>query len=602
MKLLFSFVFIVFHSIVFAATYYVSPTGTDTNNGSLAFPFKTITKAISSSVAGDIIYLRGGVHTYSTRINISKSGSSTNRFNLWAYPGDARPVLDFSAMAVNSSNRGIDLSGNYWYFKGFDIYKAGDNGMHIQGSNNIVEFCSFYENGDTGLQLDGGAANNQIKNCDSYFNVDPSQGNADGFAVKLDVGSGNSFKGCRAWQNSDDAWDGLLSTGFGGNPSTTYDSCWAFLNGYLKSGAVATNGNGNGFKMGGNNELHDATLTRCLSAFNKSKGFDQNNNNGSMILYNCTGYKNGAVGGKQNFGMNNNAPSAGKVMIVKNCISFQSANSDQFNSACVRTNNSWQISGLTVSNVDFLSVDSTGIRNPRNADGSLPVLNFMKLSSNSSMIDAGVDVSLAFNGSAPDLGAFETAAVVPVSLLAFNAAINNKQIILTWSTATEINNNGWDVENVNLNSNNPFVWQKIGFVAGKGQSNSVMNYAFNDKDIYEGNTYQYRLKQVDLDGTVKYSKVLTIKVANNNNDGAILIYPNPIKNSANVQFTVNATGNVKIALYNANAQLIKTFVNATFTAGTYNNNIELNGLPAGKYLVQFITTEKVVTKEVIKVN
>jgi hypothetical protein len=218
------------------------------------------------------------------------------------------------------------------------------------------------------------------------------------------------------------------------------------------------------------------------------------------------------------------------------------------------------------------------------------------------MIDAGVDVSLAFNGSAPDLGAFETAAVVPVSLLAFNAAINNKQIILTWSTATEINNNGWDVEKVNLNSNNPFVWQKIGFVAGKGQSNSVMNYAFNDKDIYEGNTYQYRLKQVDLDGTVKYSKVLTIKVANNNNDGAILIYPNPIKNSANVQFTVNATGNVKIALYNANAQLIKTFVNATFTAGTYNNNIELNGLPAGKYLVQFITTEKVVTKEVIKVN
>jgi hypothetical protein len=73
MKLLFSFVFIVFHSIVFAATYYVSPTGTDTNNGSLAFPFKTITKAISSSVAGDIIYLRGGVHTYSTRINISKA-------------------------------------------------------------------------------------------------------------------------------------------------------------------------------------------------------------------------------------------------------------------------------------------------------------------------------------------------------------------------------------------------------------------------------------------------------------------------------------------------------------------------------------------------
>ncbi|HPH23040.1 MAG TPA: T9SS type A sorting domain-containing protein, partial [Chitinophagaceae bacterium] len=144
-------------------------------------------------------------------------------------------------------------------------------------------------------------------------------------------------------------------------------------------------------------------------------------------------------------------------------------------------------------------------------------------------------------------------------------------------------------------------WQKIGFVEGNKQSNAVVNYTFSDKNILQGNTYQYRLKQMDADGSVQYSKIVSLKFANRKIE-TILVYPNPIKNSANVQFTVNATGNVKIALYNTNAQLIKTFVNATFTAGTYNNNIELNGLPAGKYLVQFITTEKVVTKEVIKVN
>ena len=82
--------------------------------------------------------------------------------------------------------------------------------MNIGGSNNIIVFCSFFENHDTGLQLGNGAANNQIINCDSHFNEDLGQGNADGFASKLTVGSGNYFYGCMAWQNSDDGWDGYM--------------------------------------------------------------------------------------------------------------------------------------------------------------------------------------------------------------------------------------------------------------------------------------------------------------------------------------------------------------------------------------------------------
>ena len=150
------------------------------------------------------------------------------------------------------------------------------------------------------MQLGGGASNNQIINCDSYYNVDPGQGNADGFAVKLDVGTGNSYYGCRAWQNSDDGWDGYMRPS--DDINTTLDNCWAFKNGYLKSGAVATSGNGNGFKMGGSDlkdKRHNFTVTNCLAFQNKVRGFDQNNNKGSMILYNCTSWNNG-----QNYGMN----------------------------------------------------------------------------------------------------------------------------------------------------------------------------------------------------------------------------------------------------------------------------------------------------------
>ncbi|MGH7250211.1 MAG: DUF1565 domain-containing protein, partial [Minisyncoccia bacterium] len=188
---------------------YVSPSGNDANNGSFGSPFKTITKAVSVAVAGDTIFLRGGVHTYSTPISISVSGSASARFYLLAFPGE-RPLLEFGSMAVSSSNRGMNLSGSFWTIKGIDFHKAGDNGMFVSGSNDIIEFCSFIENSDTGLQLGGGASNDQIINCDSYFNADPANGNADGFAAKLDIGTNISFVGCRSWQNSDDGWDGYL--------------------------------------------------------------------------------------------------------------------------------------------------------------------------------------------------------------------------------------------------------------------------------------------------------------------------------------------------------------------------------------------------------
>lgn len=595
MKKIYFILFILLQHYANSATYYVSTLGSDANPGTLALPFKTITKAVSVVVAGDIIYLRGGSHLYSSKISVTKIGTATNKFYLLAYPGDSRPILDFSSMAVNSSNRGMQLSGQYWVIKGIDFYKAGDNGMHIDGAYNIVEFCSFYENADTGLQLANGANNNQIINCDSYFNKDVTDGNADGFAAKLDVGTGNSFKGCRAWQNSDDGWDGLLSTGLGTNPSTTYDSCWCFLNGYLKAGNASA-GNGNGFKMGGNNEKHDATLTRCLSVFNRVKGFDQNNNNGSMILYNCTGYKN-----NPNFGMNNNDPSAGEVMVVKNSISFASLSSDVFRAVCVRNNNSWQLPSFTVSNADFLSVDSLGIRNPRNADGSLPSINFMKLATSSRMINAGVDVGLPFYGAAPDLGAFETQSSLPVALSNFEAKLVNKNIVLSWTTNNEINNSGWEIEKINNNSNNPFVWQKIGFVNGSINSNVLNNYTFIDSDILLGNTYQYRLKQIDKSGNFKYSVILIIK----NSKPLITevcVYPNPLQSNAVINFKVPVAGIVTANLYNDKGQLITNIFSEKFEVGQYNKQYAFNNLSNGIYTIQFVCDNEIISKNVIKVN
>jgi len=385
-----------------AKTYFVSPVGTDLNDGSKNNPFKTISFAVNKVVPGDSIILFSGVYNITATINISKSGTDASKLFLVCLD-NGRALLDCSSMPYNSSNRGINLKANYWVIKNIDIKGAGDNGMNISGSNNLIEFCSFYENQDTGLQLSSGASSNRIINCDSYYNADPSNGNADGFAPKLDVGTDNYFYGCRAWQNSDDGWDGYLRPS--DNVNTVIENSWCFMNGYLKNRS-ASSGNGNGFKMGGGDSSNkdslrnNVTIKNSLCFDNRVKGYDQNNNYGSMILINCTGFRNGS----HNFAIPGKVRATSKIEI-KNCVSFLSLGVS-LNTTTAQVTNSWNLPFL-VNEKDFLSLDTTGVRGPRKKDGSLPDLKFIRLSMNSQLIDKGSVLGIPFKGLAPDLGAYE---------------------------------------------------------------------------------------------------------------------------------------------------------------------------------------------------
>jgi hypothetical protein len=392
----------------YATTYYIATNGLDTNPGTEGLPFKTIAKAVSIANAGDVIYVRGGTYTHVASIGISQSGTAALPCSLVAYPGE-RPLLDFSGLA--SGKRGISVSGSYWVIKGLDVRKATDNGMFISGAYNRVEFCSFSDNQDSGLQLSGGANHNQIINCDSYWNADPTDyGDADGFAVKLDVGTGNYFYGCRAWLNVDDGWDGYMRGA--DDVTTTLENCWTWKNGWLKDGTdPGTQANGNGFKVGGSDDKllkHNFLLRNCLAFDNKSKGFDQNNNRGDMYFYNCTGYRNG--------GNNFSIPSAiatGKVAEVKNCVAIDGK--INLASFVVQSNNGW-MSPFVTSAADFASLSTTGIDGPRQSDGSLPVLPFARLVAGSDLIDGGLLLSgIPYFGTAPDLGAFEFEPATEVS-------------------------------------------------------------------------------------------------------------------------------------------------------------------------------------------
>ncbi|HMR16181.1 MAG TPA: T9SS type A sorting domain-containing protein [Mariniflexile sp.] len=363
-----------------------------------------LVSALATVNAGGTIYIKEGVYVFNAKITISKSGTSSNLISLLPHPDNVgRAKLDFSSMAENSANQGVVLSGSYWHIKGIDIFDAGDNGMQIKGSNNLIEFCTFSECSDSGLQIDNGGANNLILNCDAFFNADSTKENADGFACKLTAGTGNKFIGCRAWQNLDDGWDGYLRGT--DNITTTYENCWAFKNGYLKNGTVS-GGDGNGFKTGGSDDKllkHNAIYKNCIAAGNGFDGFDHNSNRGDVTLYNCSAYGNGR---NINFGSTNIANS----LTIKNTVSFGGVSGGDSYSATTTniTNNSWQ-NGLVANAADFVSLDLNLLTSPRKADGSLPDIDFLKLVPGSDLIDKGINVGLPFNGAAPDLGYLETA-------------------------------------------------------------------------------------------------------------------------------------------------------------------------------------------------
>lgn len=424
--------------------YYCDPSGDDaTADGSEQHPFFSLQKAADLVGPGDIIYMNAGTYKYSARVNLKAVGEkNSGKISLFARGG--RAVLDYDAMPVADNNQGIRLTGSYWHIYGLDIYNAGDNGLLIerdkpsggsysdiaanthQGHHNVVENCTFVRNADTGLQMKNLAAYNLVINCDAYFNIDPGEGNADGFAVKISHGDGNYFYGCRAWRNSDDGWDQFIKKegGFPDDITTTLDNCWAFENGYLENGQPCS-GNGNGFKMGSDQGRNNIIMNRCLAFDNLQKGFDQNHNSGHMILNNCTGYSAKYTDNKSHYTYRLDEPVvSGHEIRFTNCVAISDGIADRNKSEYAP----YSIAGEQITcefNAlpdDFLSISTAGTDGPRDEEGNLPDLDFMKIRpGNERLIDAGTPVmpypgqsvhstGITYNGVAPDLGCFETPA------------------------------------------------------------------------------------------------------------------------------------------------------------------------------------------------
>ncbi len=376
-------------------TVYVSADGNILGTGSFENPFANLTAAFANVAAGDTIYIRGGAYRSSGAIRIDKSGEENNYLHIWAYPGES-PVFDFTG-----APRGFDIRGNYLHIKGVVAEKAEDNGIYAkQASYNIIEQAVARLNGDSGVQVEDGSSHNLLLNIDSYNNYDPGNNgeNADGFAIKFGVGPGNVLRGCRAWGNSDDGFD-FWSRDDPGHNGVIVESSWSFANGHNVWGDPDFRGDSNGFKLGHGPGAH--MLTGNLAWGHLAHGFDVNGNTSGVTLYNNTGFQNEGA----NFYFDHDTNVAQAPAILRNNLSYGDVRMDQ--SIVDDVSNSWNVGIASITESDFLSIDDTGADGPRQADGSLPALDFLHLASGSALVDAVVEVGLPFAGSRPDLGAYE---------------------------------------------------------------------------------------------------------------------------------------------------------------------------------------------------
>ena len=167
--------------------------------------------------------------------------------------------------------------------------------------------------------------------------------------------------------------------------------------------------------------------------------------------------------------------------------------------------------------------------------------------------------------------------VVPVELTSFNAAAYRNGIELTWNTSTETNNSGFDIERSPDNIN----FQKIGFVKGFGTSTNSNSYSYLDRNV--GGKFFYRLKQIDFNGSFKYSKTVEV---NTSKPFAFVLnqnYPNPFNPSTTISYSIPEKSFVSIKIYNVLGNVVASLVNNQVDAGEHNVQFNAAGLSSGVY-------------------
>ena len=182
--------------------------------------------------------------------------------------------------------------------------------------------------------------------------------------------------------------------------------------------------------------------------------------------------------------------------------------------------------------------------------------------------------------------------LLPVELISFTAQKNDKNVILKWQTANEVNNRGYEIQK----SRNGLDWEYMGFVNGTGTTSEVNSYQFIDRQPFSGINY-YRLKQSDFDGAFNFSPIVNVEFTNARN--LIDVYPNPSSGSINIQ--ANNPEDLKMSLRVVD-QLGRTVWENDAAENTSSGRFELGVEKSGIYFVSVQIGKNIYTERVVVFN
>ena len=363
------------------ATYYVRTDGSDSNSGtsnSAGGAWATVQKACNTVTAGDVVNIETG--TYAETPTMATSGSVGNLITFQKAPG-ASAIIDGGTGTHDFNAHTFRLNGSYVKLDGLEIKRGRGQGVYITGQSCTVTRCLVHTIQNTGIYCYYGYTPtitfNTIHDC---FEI-AAGGNSDGITVT------NNFEHEPAnatitdnviYNISDDGIDVFTTQGNTIARNVVYNCGPSYVG--------SASGNGNGIKCGpgGNNTVTNNAIANCQNiglAGNEGPGTEFYNN----TVYNCTAYNVANWGAGTGCTYSNNISYTGSVLM---------------DASPTQQTNTWN---LGITNPQFVSTD------PVNA-------NFLRLSAGSPAIDVGTDVGLSYNGSAPDLGAYEFSSTATLSI------------------------------------------------------------------------------------------------------------------------------------------------------------------------------------------
>jgi len=187
-----------------------------------------------------------------------------------------------------------------------------------------------------------------------------------------------------------------------------------------------------------------------------------------------------------------------------------------------------------------------------------------------------------------------TSLVVPVELTSFTATANGNDVTLNWSTATELNNQGFEIQR----STEVKEFFTVGFVNGHGTTTEQQNYSYVDRNLDDGK-YFYRLKQVDYNGSYEYSNVIEVDLRSLNEYALEQNYPNPFNPTTTIGYILKEKINAKLILLNAIGEEVAVLVNEEQDKGFHKVDFNAKSLASGVYFYRLQAGDFVQTRKIL---